>query len=247
MCWHLELQHTQVKSDNSKTFKSSIWTPQGAWPMQQCSLMSSSQPPHALIPATPLWKAPRSLPFSFRLRMGVWRRASYPAPVCWRTTVTPLRVCLEGKQEQNNLFYPLAVRPSLAAVIARRSSAQVLKQFTALRTHPSRRRKRSLEAAGDDAAAAAAFVPSRRGMREVVGVGAADDPRRNSQKYTHRTRNRCLTSKRWLMNHYAHWEATCVRERACVRACVRPFYPAEWCSLMIQTEKTDFKGEIHWK
>lgn len=137
--------------------------------------------------------------------MGVCRRDSYPAPVCWRTTVTQLRLCLEGKQEQNNLFYPLAVRSRLAAVIARCSSAQVGKQFTGLRTHPSRRRKRSLEAAGDDAAAAAAaFVPSRRGMREVAGVGAADDPRRNIQKCTHRTRNRCLTSKRWLMNHYAH-------------------------------------------
>lgn len=134
----------------------------------------------------------------------VCRRDSYPGPGCWRTAVTQLRVCLEGKQEQNDLFYPLAVRSSLAAVIARCSSAQVEKRFTGSRTHPSRRRKRSLEAAGDDAAAAAAFVPSRRGMREVVGVGAADDPRRNRRKYTHRTRNRRLTSKRWLMNHYAH-------------------------------------------
>lgn len=126
------------------------------------------------------------------------------APVCCRTPVTQLRVCLEGKQEHNNRFYPLVVRSSLAAVIARCSSAQVPKRFTGLRTHPSRRRKRSLEAAGDAAAAAAACVPSRRGMGGLVGVGAADDPRRTGQKYTHRTRNRRLTSKRWLMNHYAH-------------------------------------------
>lgn len=223
--------------------------------MQQCSLMSSCQPLHALIPATPAVKATKKLTFSipsFRLRMGVCRRDSYPAPVCCRTTVTQLRVCLEGKQEQNNLFYPLAVRSSLAAVIARCSSAQVVKQFTGLRTHPSRRRKRSLEAAGDDdaaAAAAAAFVMLRRGMREAVGVGAAVDPRRSSQKYTHRTRNRRLTSKRWLMNHYAHWEATCVRERACVRACVRPSVLSRRVMLFDDSdgEKTDFKGEIHWK
>lgn len=107
-----------------------------------------------------------------------------------RSAVEPLSLrCREGKQEQNILSYPLAVRSSLAAVIARCSSAQVLKHFTGLRTRPSRRRKRSLEAAGDDAAAAAAFAPSRRGMREAVGVGvgAAEDPRQNTHKYTHRT------------------------------------------------------------
>lgn len=108
-----------------------------------------------------------------------------------RGAVEPLSLrCREGKQEQNILFYPLAARSSLAAVIARCSSAQVLKRFTGLRTRPSRRRKRSLEAAGDDAAAAAAaFAPSRRGMREAVGVGvgAAEDPRQNTHKYTHRT------------------------------------------------------------
>lgn len=141
--------------------------------------------------------------------MSVCRRDSYPAPLCCRTAVTQLRVCLEGKQEQKkNGVYPVAVRWTRAAVIARCSSAQVWKRFTGLRTHPSRRRKRSLEAAGDAAAAAAAaaFAPSRRAMREAVGVGvgAADDPRRNTQKYSHRSPNRRLTSKRWLMNHYAH-------------------------------------------
>lgn len=128
-----------------------------------------------------------------------------------RSAVEPLSLSCGSvwkvNKSRKNGVYPLAVRWTLAAVIARCSSAQVLKRFTGLRTHPSRRRKRSLEAAGDAAAAAAAaFAPSRRGMREAVGVGvgAADDPRRNTQKYSHRSRNRRLTSKRWLMNHYAH-------------------------------------------
>lgn len=86
------------------------------------------------------------------------------------------------------------------------------RQLTGLRGDPSRQGQRSLEAAGD--AAAAALGPSRRGMREV-GVGASEGPRPNTQqqlpKWTHRTRNHGLMSKRWLMNHSAHWEATCVR------------------------------------
>lgn len=125
--------------------------------------------------------------------------------------------CREGKQEQNILFYPLAVRSSLAAVIARCSSAQL----TGLRTHPSRRRKRSLEAAGD-AAAAAAFAPSRRGMREAVGVGAAEDPRQHGQKI-HSSDPKPPSHEQTVVD-----ESLCAlrgnmraRERACVRACGR--------------------------
>lgn len=175
--------------------------------MQPDEHQSNRQPLHALIPATPAVKRTGKLYLFKSILPGCGRVSVAGIVIQPRSAVTQLRLCREGKQEQNVRFDPLAARSSLAAVTARCSSAQVMKQLTGLRAHPSRRRKRSLEAAaGDDAAAAAAFAPSRRGMREAVGVGvgAAEDPRRNAQKYTHRTRNRRLTSKRWLMNHYAH-------------------------------------------
>ncbi|CAB1450983.1 unnamed protein product [Pleuronectes platessa] len=81
-------------------------------------------------------------------------------------------------KRQDNFSAVIAARSSSTSSFSCSVSTRVLRrELTGLRRDPSRRGKRSLEAAGAGGAAAggggdagAAFAPSRRGMREVTDI-----------------------------------------------------------------------------
>lgn len=242
-CCHLNLQPTQVKSDPSQTFKLSTWTPQGR--DERCNNAAWCAPVSLFThwyPQRPLEKAPTILPFSFRLRMSVCRRDSYPAPLCCRTAVTQLRVCLEGKQEQKKMGFILW----LCAGLSLRSSlgARPRRCWSASPVYGR------IHRAGENAVWRLPVMLLLLLLRQPSLRRDAEWGRRWGwgwgQPTTHdeTLKNTVIGAETAVSQANGGWWIIMRTERphawasvrASVRACVR-FYPAEWCSLMIQTER----------
>lgn len=133
--------------------------------MQQCSLMSSSQPLHAPIPATPAVKSTKKLTFFIPAADG----SVAGTVIRLRAAVEPLSLSCGSVWKVNKsrmicFILWLCARVSLRSSLGARPRRWRSSSPAHGRIHRAGENA-VLEAAGDDAAAAAAFVPSRRGMR----------------------------------------------------------------------------------